>query len=667
MFKFLQNQSRGTLLVLLCFFIVTGAGAWYSSELLYKNRIESLTEELRDYQEEILSSQTELISTQLVGRVVRGRELAKSRIFRRAIANFASTKQERRDQAQEDFENFIQSAGFLAGHLFSVSGKLQATSQGKLDADESQYYNTIQSVTESRTPFFSSLKQRKGEMVSELFVPVYPTDALSDSAAPDHVLVLVVPLQNVLRAFLMSTYQLNYNTKVSLIHMRKEKLAGNIFERVALSYPDTLKLQRVRASLERIIRVKFGKRKDLQRRTEVFSSVSYIPALRWWLAVETDTAQLDAMLHDYKNMQYVGLASGGAVALLLTCSIALFISRRRFVHENAEMREELFPLRKQHDILEQLSNALPLPICLRELDKGTILFANQSFADLCGKPHSVINGLTLKEIFSEREMDSFTHGDSMLSMSDDTYTQGLTLYQGTTPKNYSVTGAKVTLGEDNACSLLLFRDITEELKNNTRNIEMRQQIIDALVRAVESVPFLDGHTALLRRLSVATAETLLLSDADCSTVEAAAILSQVGKTFVPKEIMEKEGKLTPEEIKETQRYVEHTCRIIEDIDFHLPITQTIWQMQENLDGSGYPHGLSGDDVSTPARILGVANTFSALVQKRSYRKAKTASEAIDIMKTMADTRYDGTVIRALEAFVNSPQGQRTLRESNTDL
>jgi len=182
---------------------------------------------------------------------------------------------------------------------------------------------------------------------------------------------------------------------------------------------------------------------------------------------------------------------------------------------------------------------------------------------------------------------------------------------------------------------------------------------------VESVPFLDGHTALLRRLSVEIAETLLLSDADCATVEAAAILSQVGKTFVPREIMQKEGKLTPEEIQETRRYVEHTCRIIDGIDFDLPIIDTIRQMQENLDGSGYPNGLKGKEVSMLARILGVANTFSALVKKRSYRKAKTAHQAVDILRQSTD-RYDATVIRALEAVVESANGQRIMRENDIE-
>lgn len=82
-----------------------------------------------------------------------------------------------------------------------------------------------------------------------------------------------------------------------------------------------------------------------------------------------------------------------------------------------------------------------------------------------------------------------------------------------------------------------------------------------------------------------------------------------------------------------------------------------------IDGSGYPKGLKGDEVSMPARILGVANTFSALVMQRSYRKAKTANQAVEILWKTTD-RYDETVIRALEAVVESSRGKTVLRENN---
>ena len=549
MIKKARRHLRGSTLVLCCFLLAVGAGAWYTAKVLLDQKTEALTEELKQYQAEVLSSEAEMVSTHLVEWVMRGRELAKARIFRSAITNFESMKEQNKKQAQEDFENFVGTAGFMAGHLFSTGGRLLATSTGKLDDTEGAYYASIQEVVKTRIPFFSPLYSYRGGLVADLYVPVYPAGALSDSVAPDHVLVLVIPLRNTLRAFLASEHGLRYATKVHLVQMVTDAMQGDSFEEIVLAYPDTMKLQRVNASLKDVKKVQFGPRMDLQGDIPVFSSVMALPAIRWWLAVETERGQLAVALQEHKVASLVALVLGGLVAILFTCAVAFFISRRRHHGNSVELREELAPLRREHDLLGRIADALPTPVCLRGADDGKILYANEAFALLCGKPRAVVPGLCLAELFNPGEVESLVHGDQMLAMSDAVYSQEIPLYRGAQPMYHHVQGVKLTLEAEREGILLVFRDTTEERQTNILNIEMRQQIIDALVRAVESVPFLDGHTSLLRQLSVDIAETLLLSDADCATVEAAAILSQVGKTFVPKEIMEKEGKLTPEEIR----------------------------------------------------------------------------------------------------------------------
>ncbi|MBG0776158.1 MAG: PAS domain-containing protein [Desulfovibrionaceae bacterium] len=664
--KIFKTQSRGTAFVLCCFFLVVGVGAWHTAGMLRDQRVEALTEEVRQYQADVLASQSEMISTQLVEWVVRARELAKARIFRGAIANFASMKADRKDRAQEDFENFVASAGFLAGHLFGVNGNLLATTMGKLDATENSYFESIRSVVQTRVPFFSPLYAYKGGLVSDLYIPVYPTGALSDSASPDHVLVVVIPLQNVLRAFLGSARGLRFSTTVHLVQQGADDMGSPVFEEIAPAYPDSLKLEPVEVSLADVEEVRFGPRTDLKGADEVYSTATSLPAVRWWLAAETGRARLAGELRGYELVSLALLVAGGLVALLFTSTAALFASRLRYRRIARGLKEEVEPLRRGYALLGAVAEALPVPVCLRHAESGRVEYVNRAFGTLCGKSPTVALGLTVAELFNPDEAAALAHGDQMLAMSDAAYTQEIAVYRGARPILFEAWASRVALGEQAEHTLLVFRDVTEERAQNSLNIEMRQQIIDALVRAVESVPFLDGHTALLRKLAMEVAETLLLSDEDCSTVEAAAILSQVGKTFVPKEIMEKQGKLTPEEIREMQRYVEHTCRLLEGIRFHLPITETIWQLQENLDGTGYPNGLRGDDIFMPARILGATNTFSALVQKRSYRKAKTAREAVQILWQMADTKYDHTVIQALEAVVDSPRGQRMLRASNIE-
>ena len=658
------SPSWITALVLSCFFLVVGAGSWYSASLLIETKRERDVAALEEYQGKVLFAESEALSGQLVAPVLRAREMAKARIFRNAVANFASMKKENKDKAQQDFENFVNVSGFMAGHLFSPDGGLRATTMGKLDGAESEFYPPVREVAETRLPYFSPMFLYKGLLVSNLFIPVYPPNVLSDSADPEYVLALVVPLHGVLRSFLTSVRNLDYATHVRLVQQQED----GTFSEIVVAYPDLIKVIPVKASLKGVKEVEFGKREDLNGDGSVYSSVAYLPAVRWWIAAETDESVVAEPIREYRHLLGLLLAAGGVLALFFTASVVLFFSRYRHHREEKSLAQELDSLRHSLAMGTSIGKALPLPICLVATGDGTVAYANEAFAAMCGKPGAVILGLTLAELFNPEEADDLQHGVRMLTMSGGRpHTQIVETYRGPKPRFYEVTTLQCESGDGEAPDLMfLFREVTEERAGHQQDINNRQQIINALVRAVESVPFLDGHTALLRRLSVEIAETLLLSDADCSTVEAAAILSQVGKTFVPKEIMQKEGKLTPEEIRETRRYVEHTCRIIEGIDFDLPIVETIRQMQENLDGSGYPNGLKGDEVSVLARILGVANTFSALVKKRSYRKAKTARQAVDILR-QSEGRYDATVIRALEAVVESSSGQHIMRENDIEI
>ncbi|MBI9080934.1 MAG: PAS sensor protein [Pseudodesulfovibrio sp.] len=658
------SPSWITSLVMGCFFLVLGAISWYSAILFLQEKEAAYIAELKQYQSKVLFVESEVLAGQLVTPVIRARELAKARIFRAAIANFLSMNKEKKAKAQEDFENFIDVAGFRAGHLFSIEGSLRATTMDKLDSTESAYYAPVRKVAATRIPHLSTLYVSKGEVVSDLFIPVYPSNVLSDSATPEYILTLVVPLQNLLRNFLASNRNLNYQSNIRLIQQNAE---GG-FEEIVVAFPDMIKIIPIKASLKEVKEVKFGKRLDLNGSGLVYSSVVYISALQWWIAAETDEAVIAAPMRKNQDMLIPLLIFGGLLAFFFTASVVLFFSRYRHHKGKMTLAGELVPMRETLAMGKRINDALPIPLCLRNMENEEIVYANEAFAVMCDKPLSVIRSLSIAELFNAAEADVLQHGDQMLAMSgSSSYSQELEVFQGPIPSLYEVVSLQCESENDlPPDTLLLFREITQERESHTQEVEMRQQIIDALVRAVESVPFLDGHTSLLRQLSVEMAETLLLGDADCATVEASAILSQVGKTFIPKKIMQKEGKLTPEEIQETRRYVEHTCRIIQGIKFHLPIIETIGQMQENLDGSGYPNGLKGNEVSMLARILGVANTFSALVKKRSYRKAKTAKQAVEILRKSTG-RYDETVLRALEAVVESSHGRSIMRENDIEI
>ena len=641
--------------------LVAGLTAWVLANL-WQDNAEDLRTDLENYQAVIVKNNTELLSSQLVKVILQGKEMSRSRMFRAAMEGLESARRADREKSQEDLENFVRVSGFYEGHLFNPDGKLFATTEIRFEGKESDYKDHIERVMNTRIPFFSPLRSSSGRLVSDLFLPVFPASALTNSVAPAKILVLTVPMTETLRAFLATEQSLEYSSRIHLIQQ-----VGDGFEETVFRYPDNLELQTVAASLKDIISVMFGIRSDLYGKQEVYSTARLIPAIRWWVMIETNESFLDSLQKEFELVS--GLMAGISLLafILLVVSINFIISTRQLSRRKTQLETELIPSRRERTMLHGFCDALPFPATLKERETGIYRHVNWAFAEFTGFEQQDAIGITDSQVFTYSDVEDLDHGDQMVKMSNRTYTHELSITKGMDQTLMQVTAIPCAVFEERDSILTVFRDVTAEKQLVDQSIEIRQQIINALVRAVESVPFLDGQSALMRQLSLEVAETMLLSDADCATVEAAAILSQIGKTFVPKEIMQKDGKLTDEELLETKKYVEHTCRILEGVKFDLPITQTIWQIQENLDGTGYPRGLQGREISRQARILGVVNTFSALVKQRAHRKAKTASQAVEILHSLADKKFDATVVDSLEAVIRSYRGREILRSNGIEL
>ncbi len=160
------------------------------------------------------------------------------------------------------------------------------------------------------------------------------------------------------------------------------------------------------------------------------------------------------------------------------------------------------------------------------------------------------------------------------------------------------------------------------------------------------------------------AQRLGASPEEIATVEIAADLSQIGKLGVPRELLNKPGRLTPAQIKKMQGHLSHAAEVLRDIDFNLPVLETIMAMHERLDGKGYPQGLSGGEISLAARILGACDVFCARLEPRSYRRGISLEAAMEILEGNAE-RYDPKVIAALREAAQSVAGEKLLADMET--
>jgi len=175
--------------------------------------------------------------------------------------------------------------------------------------------------------------------------------------------------------------------------------------------------------------------------------------------------------------------------------------------------------------------------------------------------------------------------------------------------------------------------------------------VDALIRAIElRDPFLVGHTRRLQGYAVAVGGALGRDDRDLATLNLAACLSQVGKIFVPDDILTKRGRLSEAEAQKMRQHVEHALRVVGPIDFDLPVREAIGQMYERLDGSGYPNGVAGDQIKPLARILGVVDAYCALTEARAYRGQLSGGNAL-LHLAENPQWYDVNVVAALAQVV----------------
>jgi putative nucleotidyltransferase with HDIG domain len=172
-----------------------------------------------------------------------------------------------------------------------------------------------------------------------------------------------------------------------------------------------------------------------------------------------------------------------------------------------------------------------------------------------------------------------------------------------------------------------------------------------------------AHSRDVVSLTVEVAERMGLQGRDRRNAEFAALLHDVGKVRVPKEIINKPGPLTDLEwlvIKQHTVWGEEMLKAVGGILGE--VGSIVRSCHERYDGAGYPDGLGGEEIPLIARIVFACDTFSAMTTDRSYRKARPASEAIAELRRNAGTQFDPVVVETLCAIVDeSPRQPIPLR------
>ncbi len=181
----------------------------------------------------------------------------------------------------------------------------------------------------------------------------------------------------------------------------------------------------------------------------------------------------------------------------------------------------------------------------------------------------------------------------------------------------------------------------EHLKSAERLRETLTDTIRAVALTVEKRdPYTAGHQNKVAELCVAIGRELGLDEDRLEGLRLGATIHDIGKVYIPAEILNRPGKLSSAEFEIIKSHPEVGYDIIKDIKFPWPVGQLIMQHHERLDGSGYPKGLKGDEIILEARILAVADTVEAMTSHRPYRAGLGLDAALAQIQEKRGTWYD---------------------------
>jgi HD-GYP domain-containing protein (c-di-GMP phosphodiesterase class II) len=166
-----------------------------------------------------------------------------------------------------------------------------------------------------------------------------------------------------------------------------------------------------------------------------------------------------------------------------------------------------------------------------------------------------------------------------------------------------------------------------------------------LAQALEAKdPYLRGHSDEVSSYAASVADRMGMDDESHDKLVLASLLHDVGKLAIGEGILLKPAELTPEERSIVEEHSAIGSRIVEHVPGLAEVAPAVLHHHERWDGRGYPHGLEGEEIPLEARIIAVADSFSAMTTDRAYRRRRAFTRARAELERCAGTQFDPEVV-----------------------
>lgn len=199
--------------------------------------------------------------------------------------------------------------------------------------------------------------------------------------------------------------------------------------------------------------------------------------------------------------------------------------------------------------------------------------------------------------------------------------------------------------------------IAKEAKSSEAELKIQQNVEGLrgmLNEAVKSIivlgeirdPYTATHQQQVAQFACAIAREMGLSNDRIEGIHVMGAIHDIGKVAVPAEILSKPGRLNNYEFGIIRTHPEVAQNVVKGLEFPWPVAKAIFQHHERLNGTGYPQGISGDDIIVEAKILGVADVVEAMASHRPYRPSLGISKALEEISKNRNILYDANVVDA---------------------
>ena len=205
-------------------------------------------------------------------------------------------------------------------------------------------------------------------------------------------------------------------------------------------------------------------------------------------------------------------------------------------------------------------------------------------------------------------------------------------------------------------SYFTFKSSMGRLEDENRHLgdvnRLYLKVVETLAAAVDAKDQVThGHICRVKTYALTLARTLGITDGqELRAIESAALLHDMGKLAIPEHILNKPGKLTPDEYERVKLHAPLGADMLSAVDFPYPVVPIVRHHHENWDGTGYPDHLSAEHIPIGARILSVVDCYDALRSHRPYRRALSPAEALEIIDERRGTMYDPTIVDAFKTI-----------------